>query len=64
LLRYTCLKEYDVDYSGDVSADEVFLRVIGDRQYLVSIMDHNISDMPIALAVVPTRKFEVYESNI
>ena len=49
---------------GYISADEVFLRVIGDRQYLVSIMDHNIADMPIALAVIPTRKFEVYESNI
>ena len=55
-------KRNDLDYSGDVSADEVFLRVIGDRQYLVSIMDHNIADMPIALAVIPTRKFEVMKA--
>jgi DNA-directed RNA polymerase subunit RPC12/RpoP len=55
-------KRTDVDYSGDVTADEVFLRVMGDRQYLVSIMDHNISDMPIALAVIPTRKFEVMKA--
>jgi hypothetical protein len=55
-------KRDDVDYSGDITADEVFLRVMGDRQYLVSIMDYKISDMPIALAVISTRKFEVMEA--
>ena len=55
-------KRNDIDYSGEITADEVFLRMMRNRQYLVSIMDRNISDMPIALAIIPTRKFEVIRS--
>jgi hypothetical protein len=55
-------KREDVDYSGDVTADEVFIRTMGKKQYLLSIMDNNISDMPIALAVISTRKFEVIKA--
>ena len=49
----------DVDYSGEITTDEVFLKMMENRQYLVAIMDNTISDMPIALAIIPTRKFEV-----
>jgi len=60
---YMFKRDY-VDYSGDIIADGVFLRVMGDKQYLVSIMDYNISDMPIALAVIFTRKFKVIKAII
>jgi len=36
-------KRNDIDYSGEVTVDEVFLRMMKNRQYLVSIMDNNIS---------------------
>ena len=55
-------KRNDVEYSGDITADEVFLRVMSDRQYFVSIMGYKIYGMPIALAVIFTRKFEVMEA--
>jgi len=55
-------KRNDIDYSGEVTADEVFLKMMKNRQYLVSIMDNNISDMPIALAIIPTRIFEVMKA--
>ena len=46
---------------GD-TIDEVFLTMMKNRQYLVAIMDNTISDMPIALAIIPTRKFEVMKA--
>jgi len=55
-------KRKDIDYSGEVTADEVFLKMMKKRQYLVSIMDNNISDMPIAIAIIPTRIFEVMKA--
>jgi len=55
-------KRNDIDYSGDITVDEVFLTMMKNRQYLVAIMDNTISDMPIALAIIPTRKFEVMKA--
>ena len=49
------------DYSGDIATYKVFLRLLGDKQYFVSIRDYKISEMPIALAIIFTRKSEVME---
>jgi transposase-like protein len=55
-------KRKNIEISGDVIADEVFLDVIGKNEYLVSIMDQNISDMPIGVAVMKTRKFKAMKA--
>jgi len=52
-------KRNDIDYSGEITVDEVFLTMMKDRRCLVSIRDTTISDMPIGLAIIPTRKLEV-----
>jgi hypothetical protein len=55
-------KRMDVKISGKLTADEVFLKMMKNRQYLVTIMDKEVQDMPIAVAIMKTRKFETMKS--
>lgn len=56
------LKKNNVKISGDAIADEVFLNMMKNKQYLVTIMDQNIPDMPIGIAILKTRKFEAMKA--
>jgi DNA polymerase III gamma/tau subunit len=51
-----------VKISGDAIADEVFLNMMKNKQYLVTIMDQNVQDMPIGIAIMKTRKFEAIKA--
>jgi hypothetical protein len=55
-------KRKNMEISGDVIADEVFLNVIGKNEYLVSIMNQNVPNMPIAIAVMKTRHFNAMKT--
>ncbi|MDR0911218.1 MAG: hypothetical protein LBM96_01285 [Methanobrevibacter sp.] len=46
----------DISLLGNVSMDEDFFKVSKKRRYLVSIFDSAVQDIPVAIAVMNTRK--------
>jgi Asp-tRNA(Asn)/Glu-tRNA(Gln) amidotransferase C subunit len=56
------LKNKNIKFSGEMVVDELFTNVDGKRQYTVSIFANEIKDMPIAIAIMNTRHFDVMKT--
>jgi len=52
-------KKKDLKISGEIEVDELFTDVGGRRYYLVNVFANEIRDIPIAVAIVNTRHYDV-----
>jgi len=52
-------KNKNIDFSGEIVIDELFTDINRRKQYTVSIFANEIKDMPIAVAIMNTRHFDV-----
>jgi hypothetical protein len=56
------LKRNDMEISGDAIADELFLSIMKNNYYLVTILDQHVPDMPIGIAILKTRDFKAMKT--
>jgi transposase-like protein len=52
-------KKKNMEISGEIEVDELFTNIKGRRYYLVNVFANEIRDMPIAVAIVNSRHYDV-----
>jgi hypothetical protein len=55
-------KRNDINISGEVTVDEIFLTMVNHRKYLVVVCANEIKDKPIAFGILDTRFFNVMKT--